>query len=173
MDQYGLPAYDAEFLASSHESADYFEACVRLFPQAKSVSNWIMGPLGALLNAENISIEASPVTPKGLADLLALVEEGVISGKIAKTVFDDMAKTGKSPQDIVQEKGLVQVRDTDAIEAAVDKVIAENPKEVEAYRGGKLKLIGFFVGQVMRETRGKANPQLVNEVLAKKLTISV
>lgn len=167
--QYALPAYDAEFLASSRELAEYFEACVLIFPKAKSVSNWIMGPLGALLNAEGITIDAIPVSAKRLTELLMLVEEGVISAKIAKAVFDDMAKTGKSPRDIVREKGLVQVRDTGAIEAVVDKVLAQNPGEVEAYRGGKTKLIGFFVGQIMRETRGKADPQLVNEILARKL----
>lgn len=167
--QYGLPPYDADFLASSCEMADYFESCVRLFPDAKPVSNWIMGALGALLNSEGKTIDASPVSAKHLAQLLGLIDEGVISGKIAKTVFEEMAKTGNSPKDIVREKGLVQVRDEGAIEAVVDKVIARNPAEAEAYRNGKTKLIGFFVGQIMRETRGKANPQMVNEVLIQKL----
>ncbi|MDX9788777.1 MAG: Asp-tRNA(Asn)/Glu-tRNA(Gln) amidotransferase subunit GatB [Desulfobacterales bacterium] len=167
--QYGLPAYDAEFLVSSRETADYFESCVRYFPQAKAVSNWIMGPLAALLNTEGLPIEAAPVSAQHLAQLLSLIDEGVISGKIAKMVFDDMAKTGNPPRDIVRDKGLEQMQDTGAIEVAVDKVIAQNPKEVDAYRGGKTKLISFFVGRIMRETRGKANPQMVNEVLIRKL----
>jgi aspartyl-tRNA(Asn)/glutamyl-tRNA(Gln) amidotransferase subunit B len=168
--QYALPAYDAEFLASSRELADYFEACVGLFSQAKTVSNWIMGALSALLNTAGIGIESSPVSAADLAGLLGLQEEGVISGKIAKTVFEEMARTGKPAKDIVAEKGLVQVQDAGAIEAVVDRVLAANPDELEAYRGGKTKLMGFFVGQVMRETRGKANPKIVNEVLATKLS---
>jgi aspartyl-tRNA(Asn)/glutamyl-tRNA(Gln) amidotransferase subunit B len=167
--QYGLPAYDADFLASSREMADYFEVCVKLFPDAKPVSNWIMGALSALLNAQGITIDVSPVSAAHLAQLLGLIDEGVISGKIAKTVFDEMAGTGNSPGDIVRERGLVQVRDEGAIEAVADKVIAQNPIEAEAYRNGKTKLIGFFVGLIMKETRGKANPKLVNEVLAQKL----
>jgi aspartyl-tRNA(Asn)/glutamyl-tRNA(Gln) amidotransferase subunit B len=167
--QYGLPTYDADFLASSREMAEYFETCVKLFSDAKVVSNWIMGALSALLNTEGKTIDASPVSAEHLAQLLGLMDEGVISGKIAKTVFDEMASSGNSPRDIVREKGLVQVRDEGAIETIVDKVIAQNPTEVEAYRNGKTKLIGFFVGQVMRETNGKANPKLVNEVLVQKL----
>ncbi len=168
--QYALPAYDAAFLASSREMADYFEACVALFPQSKTVSNWIMGALSALLNAEGLGIEASPVSAGDLAGLLSLVEQGMISAKIAKGVLEEMARTGKPAKDIVAEKGLVQVQDAEAIEALVDRVIAASPAEVEAYRGGKTKLMGYFVGQVMRETRGKANPKLVNEALARKLS---
>lgn len=168
--QYGLPGYDADFLASSREMADYFEACVQLFPQAKPVSNWMMGSLVALLNAEGLSIKDSPVSAEQLAQLLKLIDAGVISGKIAKTVFDEIVKTGQAPQDIVQEKGLVQVQDVGAIETVVEKVIAQNPTEVDAYRNGKTKLIGFFVGQVMRETKGKANPKIVNEALRKQLS---
>jgi aspartyl-tRNA(Asn)/glutamyl-tRNA(Gln) amidotransferase subunit B len=169
MNQHGLPAYDAELLTSDRELADYFEDCVRLFPQPKTVSNWVMGSLLGLLNARGKGIEVSPVTAENLAQLLALVEEGVISGKIAKAVFDEMAQTGKPAKKIVEEKGLVQITDTDAIDEVISQVIANNPKEVEAYKNGKTKLMGFFVGQVMKATRGKANPKLVNEILRRKL----
>jgi aspartyl-tRNA(Asn)/glutamyl-tRNA(Gln) amidotransferase subunit B len=130
-----------------------------------------MGSLLGLLNAQDKAIAESPVSPENLARLLALIEEGVISGKIAKTVFDDMARTGKPADQIVAEKGLVQITDTDAIDDVVANVISNNPKEVTAYKNGKTKLLGFFVGQVMRETQGKANPKLVNEILKRKLAV--
>jgi len=169
MDQYGLPAYDAELLTSDRELADYFEDCVRIFAHPKQVSNWVMGSLLGLLNAAGKTIAESPVSAENLARLLALVQDGVISGKIAKTVFDEMARTGKPAQQIVEEKGLLQITDPDAIEEVVSNVISNNPKEVDAYKNGKTKLLGFFVGRVMRETKGKANPKLVNEILKKKL----
>ncbi len=167
--EYGLPSLDAEVLTSARELADYFEACVRIFPQPKPVSNWVMGALLGLLNAEGKSIEDSPISPANLAELLKLIADNVISGKIAKTVFDEMAKSGKPPKAIVEEKGLVQVTDTAAIEAVVDTVIARHPKEAEDYRGGKDKVLGFFVGQIMKETKGKANPQIVNQILKERL----
>ncbi len=166
---YALPSYDAELLTSDRELADFFEACVREFPQPKQVSNWVMGTLLGFLNAEGKAIEASPVSPQDLAGLLGLVEDGVISGKIAKTVFEEMARSGKPAGKIVEEKKLVQISDTNAIEDIVAGVISANPAEVDAYKNGKTRLLGFFVGQVMQATKGKANPQLVNEVLKKKL----
>jgi len=166
---YGLPAYDADLLTTDRELADYFETCLETFSNPKPVSNWIMGPLLGLLNTAGKSIDASPVAPENLGRLLQLIEEGVISGKIAKTVFDEMAVSGHAPDRIVKERGLVQVSDASHIETAVEKVMAENAAEVQAYRAGKTKLLGFFVGQVMRETKGKANPQVVNEVLKSKL----
>jgi len=169
MDQYGLPAYDAELLTSDRELADYFEDCVRIFAHPKQVSNWVMGSLLGLLNAAGKTIAESPVSAENLARLLALVQDGVINGKIAKTVFDEMARTGKPAQQIVEEKGLLQITDPDAIEEVVSNVISNNPKEVDAYKNGKTKLLGFFVGRVMRETKGKANPKLVNEILKQKL----
>jgi aspartyl-tRNA(Asn)/glutamyl-tRNA(Gln) amidotransferase subunit B len=169
IEAYGLPPYDAALLTSDRDLADYFEDCVRVFPNPKQVSNWVMGPLLGLLNAQGKPIDAAPISPKDLARLLELVEGGVISGKIAKTVFDEMAQTGKAADRIVQAKGLVQITDTDAIEDAVLKVISDNAQEVEAYKSGKTKLIGFFVGQVMKATRGKANPKMVNEILKQKL----
>jgi aspartyl-tRNA(Asn)/glutamyl-tRNA(Gln) amidotransferase subunit B len=169
MEQYGLPSYDATLLTSDRELADYFENCVGLFPHPKQVSNWVMGALLGLLNTLGKPIDASPVNPENLARLLALVEEGVISGKIAKTVFDEMGQTGKPAEQIVEEKGLVQITDTDALADVVSDIISRHPKEVEAFKNGKTKLLGFFVGQVMRETKGKANPKLVNEILKGKL----
>ena len=165
----GLSDYDAEVLTASRELAEYFEACAGLYPQAKAVANWIMGEVTRALNEDNRAVTDSPVKPEQLAALLRLVEDGTISGKIAKTVFDEMWKTGKEPAVIVEEKGLVQVSDTGAIEAIIDGVLAKEAAKVEEYRSGKDKLFGFFIGQVMRESKGKANPALVNEILLKKL----
>jgi aspartyl-tRNA(Asn)/glutamyl-tRNA(Gln) amidotransferase subunit B len=128
-----------------------------------------MGSLLGLLNARGKNIEDSPIPADGLARLLFLIEDGVISGKIAKTVFDEMARTGKPAKQIVAEKGLVQITDTDALEDLVAKTISSHPGEAEAYKNGKTKLLGFFVGQIMKETRGQANPKIVNELLKQKL----
>jgi len=166
---YGLPPYDAEILTSDRDLAQYFENCLQGFNQPKPVSNWIMGSLLGLLNAEGKSIDQTPISAPDLARLLKLIDNGTISGKIAKTVFDEMAKSGKSPQSIVEDKGLVQISDSSAIEDIISKVLAGCSAEVVAYRNGKTKLLGFFVGQVMKETRGKANPKMVNEILRKKL----
>ena len=170
MDRYKLPSYDADLLTTDRELGDYFETCVQDFPHPKQVSNWVMGSLLGLLNAQGKSIQESPISATDLAGLLKLIEDGVISGKIAKTVFDEMAQSGKPPGQIVEEKGLVQITDTAAIEDVVSKVISNNPKEVDAYKKGKTKLLGFFVGQVMQATRGKANPKMVNELLKQKLS---
>jgi len=169
IEAYGIPLYDAQVLTSSRPLADYFEACVEHFSKPKTVSNWVMGSILATLKAENKTIEESPVSPERLAELLRLVDSGVISGKIAKTVFDEMVSSGKPPEAIVQEKGLVQVTDADAITEVIEQVLSEHAKEVSDYRGGKTKLFGFFVGQVMKATRGKANPKMVNEILKKML----
>jgi aspartyl-tRNA(Asn)/glutamyl-tRNA(Gln) amidotransferase subunit B len=169
VEQYGLPAYDAGVLTSDRDLADYFEACLADFPQPKPVSNWIMGPLLGLLNAQGIATDRSPVAASDLAGLLKLVDNGAISAKIAKTVFDEMAVSGKTAAAIVAAKGLSQINDTGAIEAVVQDVLDRNPEEVAAYRGGKTKLIGFFVGEVMKATRGQANPKAVNEILRLKL----
>ena len=167
--QYGLPLYDAQMLTSSRSLADYFEAAAKEFAQPKLLSNWIMSELLRELNRNDQEIEECPVSSQHLADLLRLLDSGVISGKIAKAVFEEMFASGKSAQSIVDEKGLVQVSDQTAIEAAIDQVLSENPGEVSQFRAGKEKLLGFFVGQVMKKTKGKANPQIVNEILAKKL----
>ena len=167
--EFGLSEYDAEVLAASRELAAFFEATVALFPQAKTVSNWVMGEVTRALNEDGKGIADSPVSPAQLAALLKLMEQGTISGKIAKTVFDEMYKTGKDPAAIVAEKGLVQVSDTGAIEAIIDEVLAKEAGQLAEYRSGKDKLFGFFVGQVMKASKGKANPALVNEILLKKL----
>jgi len=165
----GLPAYDATVLTAEKPLADFFEACLERFKNAKLLSNWIMGPLLGVLNSRGLDICRSPITAEQLVELLELVESDRISAKIAKTVFDEMVETGQTAQRIVADKGLAQISDSGALEEAVSRVLANSPQEVEAYRGGKTKLIGFFVGQVMRETRGQANPKLVNEILKKKL----
>jgi aspartyl-tRNA(Asn)/glutamyl-tRNA(Gln) amidotransferase subunit B len=169
VDAYGLPSYDAGILTSDRELATYFEDCLQDFDRPKLVSNWIMGSLLGMLHAEGKSIDRAPISPADLAQLLKLVDDETISGKIAKTVFEEMARSGKSAQQIVAEKGLVQISDSSAIESIVSSVLDANPAEVQAFRNGKAKLLGFFVGQVMRATRGKANPKLVNDILKRKL----
>ena len=166
---YGLPLADAQVLTGSRELSDYFEACLALFDQPKTVANWIMGDLLGLLNAGGLEIDDSPVSPEGLAGLLGLLDEDVISGNIAKTVFEAMAATGKPAKTIVAEKGLVQVSDAAAIDPIVDTIMNTHPDEVDRYRSGQKKLMGFFVGQVMKATKGKANPKVVNEMLREKL----
>jgi aspartyl-tRNA(Asn)/glutamyl-tRNA(Gln) amidotransferase subunit B len=168
--QYNLPAYDAEVLTTSRALADYYEATVQLYPQPKVVSNWIMGDFMHELNRHHHMPQQAPVTPGHLASVLRLVDDGVISSKIAKTVFEETYRTGKQPKDIVEEQGLVQVRDTGALEAVIQQVLTDNASQVEAYRAGKQKLFGFFVGQTMKATQGKANPTLVNELLKKVLS---
>ncbi len=165
----GLSSEDAERLAASRETGDYFETCLAVFPQVKPAANWILGDLAALLNATGQGIEDAPVSPQQLARLLALIDQGTISGKIAKTVFEEMAATGREAETIVAEKGLVQMSDSGELEAVVDQVLAAAPDEVAAYRGGRTKLMGFFVGQVMKATRGKANPKKVNAILKARL----
>jgi aspartyl-tRNA(Asn)/glutamyl-tRNA(Gln) amidotransferase subunit B len=169
IDEFKLPLNDADVLTSSRELADYFEECLKTFPKPKKVANWIISSLLGLLNAEGKPITDSPISARDLAQLLRLIEDGVISGKIAKTVFEEMAISGKSPQTIVKAKGLVQVTDESAIEAVVMEVLDNCAREVEDYKGGKTKLLGFFVGQVMKATKGKANPKIVNEILKTKL----
>jgi aspartyl-tRNA(Asn)/glutamyl-tRNA(Gln) amidotransferase subunit B len=169
MEKYHLPAYDADFLTSSRELADYFEDCAKDFPNPKQVSNWIMGSLMALLNTQGKSIAESPISSKNLAQLLQLIDDKIISSKIAKTVFDEMAQTGSPPKKIVAAKGLVQVTDESTIKALVLKILQQCSTEVKDYKNGKTKLFGFFVGQVMKETKGKANPKIVNDVLKKVL----
>ena len=169
MSAYGLPEQDAAVLTGNKDLAAYFEACVARFPQPKKVSNWILAELLRELNRDHREIHQCPVTPEALADLLIMMEEDVISGKIAKTVFEEMYGTGKAPETIVAEKGLKQVSDEGEIGQVIDTVIAAHPDQAEEYRAGKEKLLGFFVGQVMKQTQGKANPKLVNQVLREKL----
>ena len=167
----GLPEAEAEVLVQSKGLADFFEAAAAK-ADPKKVANFVLGPLLRECNARGLSAAAPSawaMKPEALAELVRLVDGGTISAKIANDIFGDIFEQGVMPEAYVKEKGLVQISDTSALEAAVDEVIAANPAEVEAYRGGKTKLISFFVGQIMRATKGKANPALVNELLAKKL----
>jgi aspartyl-tRNA(Asn)/glutamyl-tRNA(Gln) amidotransferase subunit B len=167
--EHGLPDYDAGVLTAERELADYYERCLQRHAQPKTVSNWIMGPLLGLLNSQGIGIERSPVSAENLAALLEMVDGGRISAKIAKAVFDEMAATGRPAEPIVVEKGWAQISDATALDDVIDGVLARHPSEVTAYRGGKAKLMGFFVGEVMKATRGQANPKTVNELLRQKL----
>ncbi len=167
--QMGLSEYDAEVLTADRRVADYFDTCVRLAGDAKACANWIMGEVMRKLKESDAGIEAAPLTPELLAGLLARIADNTISGKIAKNVFEKMWQSGRTADDIIATEGLKQVTDTGAIEALADEVIAANPGQVAEYRAGKDKLIGFFVGQVMQKSKGKANPGLVNELLKKKL----
>lgn len=168
--EYELPEYDADMLTQSRALASYFEEAAGISKQPKVVSNWIMGELMRLMNAEGKEIEESPIKPDRLAGMIKMISDGVISTKIAKTVFEEMYKSGKDAETVVKEQGLVQVSDTGAIEKIIDEVIKANPGQASEYRAGKEKLFGFFVGQVMKASKGKANPDMVNELLKKKLS---
>jgi aspartyl-tRNA(Asn)/glutamyl-tRNA(Gln) amidotransferase subunit B len=167
--EYAIPEYDAVVLTGSQALADFFEETVRIGAPPKSVSNWMMGDLLRELKAEGKEIEETPLRPEQLARMVRMIDEGTISGKIAKTVFEEIYRSGKDPEAIVREKGLVQVSDESALAGIIDQVMTANPKEVEGFRAGKEKLFGFFVGQVMKASQGKANPAKVNELLKRKL----
>ncbi len=169
MDDYGLSLYDSSVLIAERARADYFEE-VAHGRDAKLAANWLLNELLGILNKDNRAITDSPISALQLGGLLDLISDETISGKIAKDVFAEMYETGKDAAAIVEEKGLKQVTDTDAIEKIVDEVLTENPGNVEQYKAGKDKLFGFFVGQVMKKTQGKANPAVVNELLKKKLS---
>jgi aspartyl-tRNA(Asn)/glutamyl-tRNA(Gln) amidotransferase subunit B len=168
---FNLSAYDAGVLSASRELGAYFEAVVaQLSPaQAKLAANWVMGELSSALNRDNLDIAASRVSPPQLSGLLARIVDETISGKIAKEVFEAMWSEGKSADAIIEASGLKQITDSSAIEGVIDTVIAANPKQLADYRAGKDKLFGFFVGQVMKATGGKANPAQLNELLQVKL----
>ncbi len=176
INNYGLSDYDSKILTAEKALADYYEDCLKKVKDVsgdkkfcKTVANWIMGDLMGHLNEENKSVEESPVSPEMLVDMIELINKGTISGKIAKTVFDDMYKTGKAPADIIKEKNLVQVSDEGEIIKIIKEVIGENPASVESYRKGKEKAIGFLIGQVMKKSKGKANPAVVNRILKEQL----
>jgi aspartyl-tRNA(Asn)/glutamyl-tRNA(Gln) amidotransferase subunit B len=166
---HGLPEYDAEVLTNEKDVADYYEEAAGVSKNFKSASNWIMTELIRELNTDKLDIKASPIKPSQLGQLIALIDKGTISGKIAKTVFAEMWKTGKDAEVIVKEKGLVQVSDPGAIEKIIDEVLAANAQQVAGYKSGKTNLFGFFVGAVMKASKGQANPELVNQILQKKL----
>ena len=170
IDEYKLSAYDTDILISDKPLADYFEVVVNDNRDAKKAANWVINELLGGLNKEGKSIDDSPVSATQLGELLDLMADDTISGKIAKDVFADMVETGNDPSKIVEEKGLKQVTDTGAIESVIDQVIADNGAQVEQYKAGKEQLMGFFVGQVMKATQGKANPGMVNKILTDKLS---
>ncbi|MCI0469909.1 MAG: Asp-tRNA(Asn)/Glu-tRNA(Gln) amidotransferase subunit GatB, partial [Nitrospirae bacterium] len=167
--EFCLSDYDADMLSSEKAMADWFEEAVKCGAQPKAAANWVMGDLMRLLNEDNKSIEECPLKPRQLVGMLNLIENGTISGKIAKTVFEEIYKSGRDAGDIVKERGLVQISDEAEIEKAVDETIAKSPSEVERFKAGDEKLMGFFVGQVMKAMKGRANPQMVNNLLKKKL----
>ena len=177
MEQYGLPLYDANLLTASKATADYFESCLalsRLEPdllkgRAKSTSNWILVELGRLLNLHGMEISAARATPTFMADLMELIDSGTLNTTLAKTVLEESFDTGKAPTDIVKERGYVQISDSSVVESAVDEAIASNPQAVSDYLRGKETAAKFLVGQVMKITRGKAKPALVNAVVKQKL----
>jgi aspartyl-tRNA(Asn)/glutamyl-tRNA(Gln) amidotransferase subunit B len=169
MRDYGLSGYDAGVLVAEHATADYYEAVAR-GRDAKLAANWVTGDLFAALNRTGNTIVESPVSAQSLGQLLDLMADGTISGRIAKEVFEAMVETGQAPEAVVEQRGLRQVTDTAVIAAAVDAVLAANPEKVAEYRAGRDKVFGFFVGQVMRATRGRGNPALVNETLRKRLS---
>lgn len=170
MESYGLTSYDADYLTNDKARADYFEAMVAAGADPKEAANWLMGDFAKKLSQSGLEMAAAPVTAAALADLLGLIGKGTISGKIAKQVFSDMWETGKDAETIVKEKGLVQISDTGALEELADRIIAANPQSVADFKAGKKKAVGFLMGQIMKETKGKANPQVVNGILTKKLS---
>ncbi len=167
--EYGIPEYDAGVLTSLRPLADYYEACVRIFPKPKIISNWVMGDILRELKNDERGINECPITPEHLTGMLKMIEEGRISGKIAKTVFEEMYRSGKTSDEVVKKKGLVQISDEGELLGFVDRVIGENPAMVEAYQKGKTKLFGYFIGEVMKASKGKANPALVNKLLKDRL----
>ena len=168
IEKFKLSPYEATILVSDIETSKYFEEVVEN-SDVKLATNWITGELFAVLNNKNLEISESPISSKNLSKLINLIKDGTISGKIAKTIFELMMDSDKDPQKIVEEKGLKQESDPKALEALIDKVIVDNPDKVKEYKSGKEKLFGFFVGQAMKVSNGKANPQLVNDILKKKL----
>ena len=164
-----LPEYDADLLTLEKGTADYFEAAVAAGADAKLVSNWMLGDLAKLRNEGGVPIEQSPIPPGNLAELIILINKGTISGKIAKKVLTEMWQSGKKAAVVVEEQGLVQISDTGALEEIITKIVAANPQSAADYKAGKKKAVGFLVGQVMKETKGRANPAAVNELLIKAL----
>jgi aspartyl-tRNA(Asn)/glutamyl-tRNA(Gln) amidotransferase subunit B len=173
MSQFNIPAYDAELLTTRKDIADYFESALITHRNPKAIANWITGDLFKLLKElkldEKLYITDWPIQPDNLAALVALIDQGKISGKIAKSVFEAMTDSGDSPQEIIAKKGLEQVSDPTSIEKIIDEVLAAHPKQVGDYQAGNQKIFGFLVGQIMKASQGKANPQKANEILRRKL----
>jgi aspartyl-tRNA(Asn)/glutamyl-tRNA(Gln) amidotransferase subunit B len=167
--QYQIPPYDAGVLTSTRALADYFEEVARLSGQPKAAANWVMGDILRFLNDDRKTVQECPVSPSNLAAMIKLIQNGTISGKIGKDISEAMYKTGKTPEEIIKEKGLIQITDAAALTEILVEIIENNPEQVSQYRSGKEKLFGFFVGQAMKTTGGKANPQMLNDLLKKLL----
>ncbi|MFL0742475.1 MAG: Asp-tRNA(Asn)/Glu-tRNA(Gln) amidotransferase subunit GatB, partial [Prochlorococcus sp.] len=168
-EELGLSVYDARVLTDECAMAEYFEAAVAAGAEAKGVANWIQGDIAAYVNANRLSYAALPFRPEQLAEMVQLIDGGKISGKIAKEILPDLLEKGGSPKTIVEKRGLGMISDPAAITSIVEELLAAHPDEVEAFRGGKTKLQGFFVGQLMKKTGGKADPKLANQILSQKL----
>ncbi|AIM16843.1 MULTISPECIES: Asp-tRNA(Asn)/Glu-tRNA(Gln) amidotransferase subunit GatB [Neobacillus] len=169
IEELGLPVYDAKVLTVVKETADFFEATVKAGADPKQASNWIMGEVSGYLNAEGKELHEVALTPEGLAGMIKLIENGTISSKIAKTVFKELIENGGNAEQIVKEKGLVQISDEGTLLKIINEVLDNNPKSIEDFKGGKAKATGFLVGQVMKATKGQANPQMVNKLLNQEL----
>ena len=169
IEEYGVSIDDALLLTATPESADYFEECAKLSGNPRASANWIMGDLAYVLKNAGKEIKDSPVSPENLAQLIRTIDSGEISGKIAKTVFEEMSRSGEKPEELIKRMGLVQVSDESSLNELIDKILEANPHQISEYRSGKTKVFGFFVGQVMKETKGQANPKVVNDLLQKKL----
>lgn len=166
----GLSDYDSAFMANDFEISSYFEETLKHHNNAKSVCNWIMGDFSAFINKDQVTLKESKISPENLADLVKMIDRQEINSKIAKSVFEEMYDSGESPQEIILKKGLKQISDTGELEAIINEVILKNPDAVSQYKSGKVKAIGFLVGRIMAKTQGKANPQIVNEIIVKKLS---
>ncbi len=167
--QYSIPGYDALVLTQEKNTAEFFENTVRLYDNPKAISNWIMGDINAILNEKSMSIDSTRLSPAHLASMVKMIDDGIISVKIAKEILPEIAENGESPREIVEKKGLTQISDAGELEGVAERVIKANDKSVNDYRAGKKNSLIYLVGQIMKETRGKANPKLVNEILIKKL----
>ncbi len=165
VEEHGLAPYDAALITLNPENLAFFDQCLELYPQPKVIANWMMGELNRLLNLNNIEISQCQIKPAKLADMLKLLDEGTISGKMAKTIFEEMFISGKDAEEIIEEKGLVQISDSNSLLPLIEKIISENPKVVQDYKNGKEKAFGFFIGQIMKATKGQANPTVVNSLL--------
>jgi aspartyl-tRNA(Asn)/glutamyl-tRNA(Gln) amidotransferase subunit B len=169
VESYGLSDYDARVLSATGVVADYFEAAAKASGDAKGAANWVQGDLAGALKTAGLEITASPISAANLAELIKLLSDGSLSSKLAKDVFAKMFASGKTAAEVVEAEGLKQISDSGALESIIDELIDKNPKQVETYRAGKAGILGFFVGQVMKATKGQANPQIVNDLLTKKL----
>ncbi|HZK43511.1 MAG TPA: Asp-tRNA(Asn)/Glu-tRNA(Gln) amidotransferase subunit GatB [Syntrophomonadaceae bacterium] len=170
VDKHGLSEYDASVLTLTPQHLAFFDESIELYSDAKTIANWIMGELNRLLNTNNIEIDNSKISVQGLTNLLKLIDQGQISGKMAKEVFEEMFNSGQSPEIIIKEKGMAQISDEATLIKLIDEIVLNNPKVVEDYKQGKKKALGFFVGQVMKATKGQANPAIVNKLLKEHLS---